>query len=573
MKHFIKWALIAALCVMFVMGTSLAEAPVQPAASTAPSARTEPGTLRVYLKSLGDQPELALTLSGSYSIDGSGGQYFDRGTQIKAFARGGDVWLYCGGLTMNMGPRLTLTRHQSEGENGVYIAGSPKNGLYCGSLELNASGDALQPILEIDVEEYLKGVLPYEMNDAFPLEALKAQAVAARTYALKRRADRGAKNYDLVDTPADQVFCGYDPSLRNAVLAVEATRGLCGVYKGEYAYCYYTATNGGQTALATDVLSATGDSGYLDIHDDPYDLENPRSNVTTLALNKDLTDAPPLFIEWLNDAAAERLGAMGYSDERSDIRPVSLIALTPHDTRFGEPNRMYQYVTVQYAVEARPMEPVYAEPTLEERVQHVFTGKPYEERLVGYAPGDFEPVEGVFECEVSVYDQLKDELNLKLSGIDCELTTVIDEEDVFVIQLRRYGHGVGLSQRGAQTMAGNYGMTAMDILTFYYPGLTFETVAFTDETLPPLGEMPAAASQEINLPEPAENEYIATVELSTVWSTLNVRSAPSTDAPIVAELRSGAKVVVAGEENGWARVKTGSVEGYVSSQYLVIEDE
>ncbi|MBO4884917.1 MAG: SpoIID/LytB domain-containing protein [Clostridia bacterium] len=566
MKHFLRIAIAAALCLVMIAGSALASAPDG-------SARTEPGALRVYLKTLGAPPELTLTLAGSYSVGGSAGFYFDRGTQIRVFARSGAVWLYCGGLTMDMGAQVTLTRHRSEGENGVYIAGSPKNGLYCGSLELNADGDALQVILVIDIEEYLKGVLPYEMNDAFPIEALKAQAVAARTYALRRRADRGSKNYDLVDTPADQVFYGYDPSWQNAVAAVEATRGLCGVYNGRYAYCYYTATNGGQTALAQDVLSARGEDGYLDIHDDPYDLENPRSPVTTLALRKDLEGAPELLTGWLIDAAAERLGAMGYSDERADIRPTRLIALTPHDTRFGGANRMYQYVTVRYELEARPMEPVYAEPTIEERVYHAFTGRPYDRKLTGYAPGAWEPVEASFECEISVYDQLKDELGLKLSGLDCELTTVIDEEDVFVIQMRRYGHGVGLSQRGAQTMAGSYGMSALEILSFYYPGLTFETVSFADETLPPLDAMPAAASGEEILPEPSGNEYVATVELSTVWSTLNVRSAPSTDAPILTELRSGAQVIVAGEADGWAKIRTGSVEGYVSSQYLAPEDE
>jgi len=577
MKYFVwKIALIALLCLMLWVGPALAAAPAgptAPAASEAPG--TEPGALRVYLKSLGAVSELALNLAGSYSIDGNTGLYFDEGTQIRAYAKAGNVWLYCGGLSMNMGPGVTLTRHQAAGGNGVFISGSPRNNLYCGSLELNADGDMLQAILIIDIEDYLKGVLPYEMNDAFPLEALKAQAVAARTYALRRRADRGTKNYDLVDTPADQVFYGYDASWQNAVAAVEATRGLCGLYQGDYASCYYTASNGGQTALAQDVLSARGDSGYLDIHDDPYDLENPASPVSTLAFRKDLSDAPAQLTGWLADAAAEPLAALGYSDERADIAPSGVVSLTLHDTKFGEANRMYQYLTVTYTVNARPMEPVYAEPTIEELVYTAFTKRPIERVVVGYRPGAWEAVDGTFACELTVYDQLKRELGLKLSGLDCELTTVIEEEDIFVVQMRRYGHGVGMSQRGAQTMAGSYGMAAEDILRFYYPGLTFETIAFEDGTLPPLEDMEAAAarSEAVFLPEPAENEYYAVVELSTVWSTLNVRSAPSTDAPILTELHSGARVVVAGEQNGWARIRTGTVEGYVSSQYLSVENE
>ncbi|MBQ8953276.1 MAG: SpoIID/LytB domain-containing protein [Clostridia bacterium] len=566
MKHLMWKIAVLALCLV------LAGAPAR---ATAASSSGQSGTLRVYLKSLGEPASLTLRLTGSYSIDGNTGLYFDRGTEIAAAARSGQVWLSCGGLQMNMGAGVTLTRHQAEGENGVYISGSARDNLYCGSLELNADGDVLQAVLIIDVEEYLKGVLPYEMNDAFPLEALKAQAVAARTYALRRRADRGSKNYDLVDTPADQVFYGYDASWRNAIAAVEATRGVCGLYNGQYASCYYTATNGGQTALPGDVLSASGGNAYLDIHDDPYDLENPQSPVSTLAFSKDLSDAPALFTGWLAAAAAERLGAMGFSEETADIRPDAVLSLTPHDTKAGPENRMYQYLTVTYTLSARPMEPVYAEPSVEERVYHAFTKRPLDRRIIGYEAGAWTALPDEFTCELTVYDQLKDDLGMKLSGLDCELTTVIEEEDIFVIQMRRYGHGVGMSQRGAQTMAGSHGMSCMDILAFYYPGLAFENVSLADETLPPLSSLPAAGARDekIFLPEPGENEYIATVHLSTIWSTLNVRSAPSTDAPILTELKNGAQVVVVSEENGWTRVRTGSVEGYVSSQYLSAESE
>ena len=562
----LRIALIA-LCLLLAAAPALAEAVPGAAAQ---SAASESGALRVYLKSLGAPAELTLRLAGSYSIDGNTGLYFQRGTEIDAAARNGQVWLSCGGLMMNMGAGVTLTRHQAEGENGVYISGSPRGNLYLGSLELNAEGGALQAVLVIDIEDYLKGVLPYEMNDAFPLEALKAQAVAARTYALQRRAERGSKNYDLVDTPADQVFFGYDPAWRNAEAAVEATRGLCGRYDGRYAACYYTATNGGQTALPGDVLSAPGGDAYLDIHDDPYDLENPQSPVSTLAFRKDLRDAPAKLTEWLAAAASERLGAMGYSEETADIRPERVISLEPHTTKGGPENRMYQYVRAVYTLSARPMEPVYAELTIEERVKQAFTGQKIQREVIGTKPGDWTALEDEFTCELTVYDQLKDGLGMKLSGLDCELTTVIEEEDIFVIQMRRYGHGVGLSQRGAQTMAGSHGLTCQDILAFYYPGLTFEAGVFDDETLPPIDSLPASDARDDTafLPEPGEGESIATVSLSTVWSTLNVRSAPSTDAPILAELRSGAKVVAAGDENGWTRVRTGAVEGYVSSQYL-----
>ena len=162
MNHPFRKIALLALCLMLAAAPALAlqETAADPAAATG-----ESGALRVYLKSLGAPASLALRLAGSYSIDGNTGLYFERDTEITAAARNGKVWLSCGGLQMNMGAGVTLTRHKAEGENGVFIAGSPKNNLYCGSLELNADGGALQAVLIIDVEDYLKGVLPYEGTD------------------------------------------------------------------------------------------------------------------------------------------------------------------------------------------------------------------------------------------------------------------------------------------------------------------------------------------------------------------------------------------------------------------------
>ncbi len=533
--------------------------------------QAESGMLRVYLKSLGSVTALTVTLDGSYSLGGNAAMRLRSGARLNITLEDNALWIDCGGISICTGETLTLTRHQSGSTNGLYIAGSSRGALYCGSLEIRLQDGALMPILIIDIEEYLKGVVPYEMSDSFPIEALKAQAVAARTYALRRRADRGGKAYDVVDTTADQVFFGYNGDNQNAVSAVEATKGLCARYQGEYAVCYYTATNGGQTALAGDILKAPIADAYLDIRDDPYDLENPSSPVSTLAFEKDMSDAPSALKTWLTDAAAERLSAMGYSDEAGDIQIARVLSIEGVDPKSTEPSRDYQILRLTYTVQARPLVPVYEKAALGETVYHVFTGTPMERKIVGYESGEWETLEEEFSYDISVYDQLKDELGLKISVIDCELATVIEEEDLFIIQLRRYGHGVGMSQRGAQIMAGTYNMTFRDILTFYYPGLTIEEMTLEDETAQALSTLKASAalnSDALLLGEPGEGEYKATVFLSTSASTLNLRAAPSTEAEVLAILTGGAQVIVMGEENGWAHVRTVSAEGYVSAQYL-----
>ena len=544
----------------------------------------ESGEIQVFLKSLGGISTLSLTLSGSYSLNGDPAFRFDENAALRVTAVGNEVWLYCGGLSLNMGGSVTLTRHEKEGTNGLYITGSQRGKLYCGSLRVSAADGILKPVLLINIEEYLYGVLPYEMNDSFPMEALKAQAVAARTYALQRRSVRGDRDYDVVDTTADQVFMGYDPSYVNAIAAVDATRGVVGQYKGNYATCYYTATNGGQTAMAHDILGVTSDDGYLEIRDDPYDLENPSSQVTSLTLRADAYELPELIVREMKAACSEALSAMNYSEEAENIFIDEIVSIVPHTPLAGEPNRMYQYLTITFRISACPMEPKYSEPTNLDRIHALFGRNTYEPVLLGYEPGDPVLLEEEFSCEISVYDQLKEDLGLKISHIDCELTTVTEQEGAeckeFRIELRRFGHGVGMSQRGAQQMAGQHGKTYEEILSFYYPGLSFEAHTFTNDTLPPADSLPegvalaaeSTVAGQRELPPLEADEKYAQVTLATAWSTLNVRASASTEAEILTTLLNGWRVIVMEEADGWAHIRTADTEGYVSAQYLIPEE-
>jgi len=576
MKHCL---MICLLCMLLCAALPFSGAAMAEAGEPHP----ETGELRVYLKSLGEVYALNIELCGSYTLNGDPAFRFDEYASLRVTAAGSEVWLAAGGINMNMGGSLTLTRHAAVGDNGLFIEGSPRGKLYCGSLRLTAENGLLKPVLLIDIEEYLLGVVPYEMSDSFPLEALKAQAVAARTYALERRSARQDRDYDVVDTTADQVFMGYDPAFVNAVQAVRETRGVCGTYQGRYATCYYTASNGGQTAMAHDVLGTSSDDGYLTIQDDPYDLENPASKVTSLTLRADAYGLPELFAKEMKASAAEHLAAMNYSDEMDDIFLDEIVSIVPHSPLAGEPNRMYQTLTVAFKISACPMVAKYSEPTNIDKIHALFGRNTYEPVLLGEESGEPELLEDVFSCEISIYDQLKDLPGMRISSIDCETTAVTEQQGAecreFVIELRRYGHGVGMSQRGAQWMAGEYAKTCDEILSFYYPGLTFSAASFTDATLPALSALPegvSAGSQgskraQAELPPLEAGERYARVTLSTAWSTLNMRAAPSTDATILTILSHDWRVIVMEEADGWAHVRTADAEGYVSSQYLTAE--
>jgi stage II sporulation protein D len=124
--------------------------------------------------------------------------------------------------------------------------GSP----YRGVLEVRATPNgALTVVNVINLEEYVRGVVPNELSPAsFPqLEALKAQAVAARTYALRNRGGYAAQGYDICATPACQLYRGRASEHPLTDQAVEETRGIVAVYGGALINALYTSTCGGHT--------------------------------------------------------------------------------------------------------------------------------------------------------------------------------------------------------------------------------------------------------------------------------------------------------------------------------------
>ena len=567
--------------------TVASEATFAPTPALIPDAGIEDdGLLRVELRSLGQPALLRLTLSGSYAVEADPGFRFASGTQVTLAAAQDRVWLSVGGLTIDMGKSLTLTRHRAaEGvENGIRIAESEKNALYCGNLSVTARGSGLRCVLALPVEDYLYGVVAYEMSDSFPLEALKAQAVAARTYAMRRKAKAGARDYDVVDTTADQVFKGFDPEYGKVLRAVDETRGVVGLTNGGFATCYYTASNGGQTALPSQIWGGSADDGYLAMVDDPYDLENPRSLQNALTVTPSCEGSASLKA-MLEAALGEVMAREGIGDGQWAFD--SIAAVRPVNPRF-EGSRMCD--GLEFELRARLLQPAATPEATPESAQTPeasaspeLTDAP-ESASPEPSPVPTEPPmtwvlsDETYPVTLSVYDQIKDGLSLGLNGSDYELIDVeTDADDAgaprsFTLIMRRFGHGVGMSQRGAQWMAGNYGMSWREILAFYYPGMTLARMTWPDLALTALDELPAstgAARPDPTyrpLPELKAGEHYAAVKASA----LNVRKEPSTEAPVLEQLAKGRRVVVASDPDadGWVQVHTGEVDGFVKGEYL-----
>jgi stage II sporulation protein D len=121
---------------------------------------------------------------------------------------------------------------------------------------------------DLPLERYLRGVIPWEMPSHWNADALRAQAVAARTYALATR--NPGWTFDLYDDTRDQMYGGIRAEKRSTNLAVGATAGRILTWGGEPARTYYFSTSGGRTESSHDAFR-TGAIPYLQSVPDPYD--------------------------------------------------------------------------------------------------------------------------------------------------------------------------------------------------------------------------------------------------------------------------------------------------------------
>lgn len=153
-----------------------------------------------------------------------------------------------------------------------------------------ASGSNLTVINYVGLEDYVKGVLPYEISADWPAEAQKAQAVCARSFALGTHKHEGS-GYDLCNTTNCQVYLGSNRATAQSDAAVEATRGEYLTYNGDLIVGYFFSSDGGATEDAVNVWG--GDYPYLQGKEDPYETYDSSWSVTLTAdeVRQKLTNA------------------------------------------------------------------------------------------------------------------------------------------------------------------------------------------------------------------------------------------------------------------------------------------
>jgi len=147
--------------------------------------------------------------------------------------------------------------------------------LYSGEFEIGKGAvRELDVINHIAIEEYLKGVLPLEMPPKWPLEALIAQSIAARTYTLYKMEETARKSWDVVATTEDQVYGGKAREVETTNRAVTISKGITLTYEGKPARAYYHSTSGTRTENSKVVFSEES-IPYLKGVSCIFDIESP----------------------------------------------------------------------------------------------------------------------------------------------------------------------------------------------------------------------------------------------------------------------------------------------------------
>lgn len=290
---------------------------------------------------------------------------------------------------------------------------------YEGVIELISTAEGIVIVNELPVEKYLKAVVPSEMPASYELEALKAQAVCARSYAYRQIEEYGYPEYEAhVNDSTDYQVYGNSKTQKSTNQAIKETKGQVVYYQGEIATTYYYSTSCGQT---TDMRAwgakKTKENGYLksvDVagEDGDYEKELP-------------------WYKWSAEIPVETLSDLIVLNTGKDIGSLKSIKVTKRGG--GDVALEIKATGENGSVTVKT----------ENKIRKALGGSGYQIELQDGSVTDSR------ELLPSAF------FTIKKSG------------DVFVIEGGGFGHGIGMSQNGANEMA-KCGENYKEILGLFY---------------------------------------------------------------------------------------------------------
>lgn len=180
------------------------------------------------------------------------------------------------GLTVLSARGYTTPQVSEQSQQLVILKSKGTVKRYRGNLDLRPDTKGITVINYLPLEEYLYGVVPSEMPRDWPHEALKAQAVVARTYALYSSGQYISQGFDILATQMNQVYHGYDHEAVQTNKAVDETRGQVLTHNGRLVLAAFHSSSGGYVGNCSEIWKES--IPYLKAKEDPHDYNDKHYN-------------------------------------------------------------------------------------------------------------------------------------------------------------------------------------------------------------------------------------------------------------------------------------------------------
>ena len=447
--------------------------------------------MRVGLSRFSSASELTLRAEpGARLLDGQGRERAAGGGPFVLTRTGSVVTARdASGRSLGETPTGTFWRLQSDEGATVLTISTPKGAKhrYRGELEIGATGGRLHVVNEVGLEDYVRGVIGPEMGSRAPLEALKAQAVASRTFALSSLGRWTSDGYDLRDSTDSQVYSGVEAERAECDRAVRDTSGLILTLGGHAIAAYFCADCGGFTAPGETPEECPHAVSDADAHGLP---NRPLLPTWTVAF------APEKLTALLARRAPNRAGATSRLSRNATFASrsapagttLAMIAVIEND--ISGRVRKLRLTWVPAHMESKPAEssttlpdamPIPpSEPAAESGRSSgsAKQEKPKQERAKQIEADRLPPGATTSDLSAAALRAL-----LGADALRSTLFTVHRSADgMFVFEGRGWGHGRGLCQVGAMALAAaRHPLDFRAILRRYYAGAVLAPLGATQE--------------------------------------------------------------------------------------------
>lgn len=332
---------------------------------------------------------------------------------------------------------------------------------YYGAFSFNAeSSGKLTVINYANIEDYIKGVLPYEMSASWPIEALKAQAVCARSFVLGNLNKHKSYGFDVCNTTNCQVYHGTERADANTDSAADQTKGQILMYDGKLAVGYFFSSSGGATENNENVWGGTAIPylrGVVDIYED---ASASSKNVWSVTLTA--------------EQIADKLKSAGYSigdvadvkvTKRTEMGNVNEVTVTNTTGKSvviknGNVRTVFGLNSIRYTING------------DNSSSGGSTSSAVYVNGSGVTDGSFYAIGA--DGNKAYIGSVNGKTVLTGSGtekVSLSASTKAVSTNDYVFSGTGWGHNVGMSQYGARSMA-KMGFNYTDILKFYFTGIT-----------------------------------------------------------------------------------------------------